>query len=326
MSQTPSSNSLGLDIVNDSSNFKTDETKQNELATQIPDCIKRLRPGNPDREPLNKKQTAQFMMHAWNKRFCELSFPRTRKFRKDPEISGQTFGIISFMPAPYALPDHQGCFGTIKLRGNFATVGEAESYGEYLVRNHDNYADYDLIRVGLEVPLMIDNSMYTSETREVDIRAKTDEITKAYNSKRKQEERKQREEVEERHRKLVNKDTEEDEMEAANDLEFYTTLRTKKAHCLWTIDEAKKKMKEAEETAEKMTKQIAEMDLKFPTYHKDYIMQYEKGLKAVGTDVKQNPLINYMKAEIEQQPLTSQPLKVEEIVDLNEEEKKPLNK
>ena len=319
------SNQQSLDTAIGDLSFKQDETVSHDNKHDVPDCIKRLRPADPDREVLDKKKAAKFKMHAWNKRFCELEFPRTRKLRKDPELAGQKYSIVSFMPAPDALPDHQGCFGSIKVRGNFDSVSEAEQYGEYLIRNYDNYTDYDLVRVGVEVPLMIDNTVYTKETREIDIRAKTDEISNSYRNKKKAEEKKQREEVEERHRKLVNPSTEEAEMEAVTDLEFYTTLRTKKAHCLWTIDEAKKKMIEAEETAVKMTKQIADLDAKFPTYHKDYITQYDKGLKAIGADAKTNPLLSYMKAEIESQPSpSSADVKIEDIVDLNEEEKKPL--
>jgi len=290
---------MDLNIVNDSSNFKVDEEKKNEVQARPPECILRLRPPNPERSNLSDKELAEAKFMIWNKRFCDLKFPRERKFRVDPPISGQSVGIISFMPAPGSLPDRQGCYGVVKLRGNFANAEDAERYGSMLMRKYDSYADYDLVRVGQEFPLMIDNSVYTEETREINIKAIVDDVSLSYIKKKKEEDRRQREEVEERHRKLVSKDTEEEKAESSNDLEFYTTLRTKRAHCLWVIDESNRKRQEAEEALLKINNEIADLDQQFPTYSKDFIAQYDRALQSVGTNAAENPLIGYMKKDIE---------------------------
>ena len=47
-------------------------------------------------------------------------------------------------------------------------------------------------------------------------------------------------------------------------------------------------------------KEIEELDAKFPTFKTDYITQYEKGLDAIGSRKNDNPLLKYMKADIEE--------------------------
>ena len=310
-------------------NFKVEETTRNEVKQVIPDCVKRLHPPNPNRKKLTDSELAEAKFQIWNARFCSMKFPRERKFRVDPDINGQSYGIISFMPSPTALPDKQGCYGVIKLRGNFGTVAEAESYGKFLLRKHDSYADYDLVRVGQEFPLMIDNTAYTNENCEVNIKAIVDDISLSYIKKKKEEERAQREEVEERHRRLTSKHTEQDELESIDDLEFYTTLRAKKAHCQWVIDENRKKIAEAREALANSMKEIAALDEKHPEYQTQFKRQYEKGLESVGTKIDENPLLSYMKKDVEEYKDASKE-RIQDYINTfleeskEEEEKRPL--
>lgn len=316
------------DIINDG-NFKVEESTRNEMKQAIPDCIKRLRPPNPERKPLTDSELAEAKLQIWNHRFCTMKFPRERRLRTDPDINGQTYGIISFMPSPTALPDKQGCYGVIKLRGNFSSVQDAEGYGKFLLRKHDSYADYDLVRVGQEFPLMIDNSAYTEENCEVNIKAIVDDISLSYIKKKKAEERAQREEVEDRHRKLVSKTSSQDEEESIDDLEYYTTLRAKKAHCQWVIDENRKKISEAREALVSAMKEIASLDEKHPEYQTQFKRQYEKGLESVGTKMDENPLLAYMKKDVEEYKDASKE-RIQDYINTfleeskEEEEKRPL--
>ena len=283
------------------SNFKIEEDKVNtDLKNAPPACILQQDSPNPERKNLTESELIQAKMKLWNNRFIDLKFPRERKFRIDPAVPGQSIGLISFIPSKDALPDSQGCYGVLKLRGNFTNQSDAERYGSMLMRKYDSYAEYDLVRVGQDFPLMIDNSIYTQETKEVDIKAVVDDISLSYIRKKKEEERQQREEVEERSRRLISKESSQDKEEAITDLEFYTTLRTKKAHCQHVIDQCKEKLKEAQEALVNILEEIVDLDVKFPTYKTDYISQYDNALKSIGTDASQNPLLKYMKADVQE--------------------------
>jgi hypothetical protein len=292
---------IKMSLLEDSSNFKVEDESKNKLAQDVPDCIKALRPGNPDRDPLTEKQLGKAKMALWNARFTELEFPRTRKFRVDPPIPGQEFGIVSFAPSPWATPDRNGCFGVVKIRGNFSSLREAERYATMLMKKHDSYLEYDIVGVGKEFPIMVDTTVYTQETREVNIKAMVDDISLSVLRQKKAENKRELEEVEQRHRSLVSKTSKDEAVEQGieKDLEYYTQLRTKKAHCMWVIDESKKKIQEAEEALAKDIKELDELDAEFPEYKTQYIQQYENGLRAVGTDVEKNPLIKYMRADQE---------------------------
>ena len=325
--RTPSKISTRMnasDMFADQNLFKVEETRVNDQRAAPPECILAIKPPNPERKPLNDKELGEAKMKLWNNKFIDLKFPRERKFRVDPQIAGQTIGIVSFVPAPGAIPDKQGCFGVVKLRGNFANQYDAERYGAMLMKKYDSFCEYDLVRVGQEFPLMIDNSVYVEETKEINIKAIVDDVSLSFINKKKQEERQQREEVEERHRRLVSKDSSEDKMEATTDLEFYTQLRTKKAHCQYVIDQCNIKLKEAQEALANNIKEIEELDAKFPSYKHDYIAQYDKGLKAIGVDkANENPLIKYMKEDNEaQQASYSKTLSSLSIKEEETEEKK----
>lgn len=285
---------------NDTLNFKVEEEHTNTtVGVKPPECILSLKAPNPERATLSDKELGEAKMLLWNNKFLDLKFPRERKFRVDPVIAGQTVGIVSFMPSKNAIPDKDGCFGVLKLRGNFSNQTDAERYGSMLMRKYDSYAEYDLVKVGQEFPLMVDNSIYAAETREINLKAIVDDISLSYIRKKKEEERRERQEVEERSRKLLSKNTSEDQEESLDDLEYYTTLRTKKAHCQHVVDEAQKKKQEAEEALVKICAEIEKLDKQHPTYKVDYIQQYNNAIRSVGAEAKENPLLKYMNADLE---------------------------
>ena len=281
--------------------FKYDEEVNKVTAKAPPRFMLSLKQDNPDRKILKEDQLKDAKKELLNEKFMKLSFPKERKFRVDPRVNGQSVGIISFIPSTNAKPDKDGCFGVLKIRGNFPTEVEAKKHSEMLLKKHDTFASYDLVHVGRDFPLMIDNSVFASETREISTKATIDSVTQEYTQRKKEEERIQREEVEERQRKLQRASVDEDEDEAETTLDFYTQLRVKKAYAQYTIDEANKKIVEAKEAAENASKKIEELDKKFPTYKTDYIMQYNNALESIGTNPKENHLIKYMKSDMQEQ-------------------------
>jgi len=145
------------------------EIANNSGTTNIPQCIKDLPTPDPSRSSLTESQLSAEMSRLQHKEFTKLEFPRVRRFNVDPAIPHQKFGLISFIPSKNACPDNDGCYGVIKLRGNFSTEQEADKWSERLIRDFDNFAEIDYAFVGNYFPLMDSNEIYTRSTREIDI-------------------------------------------------------------------------------------------------------------------------------------------------------------
>jgi hypothetical protein len=283
-----------MDANHDLSTFKADEEKHNQLSNKIPQCIKDLPSPDNQRESLTIEQTQLAMQELNMKEFLKLDFPKKTKFRVDPTIPGQTYGLVSFIPAKNARPDQEGCFGVLKLRGNFPSVGEADRWSENILRNYDSYSEIDFVYVGRDFPIMVDNTQYCSTTREVDIRKKIDETVKESIKKKKEEEKKELEEIQERQQKLLNKNKEENKEETYEDLDYYTQLRVKKANAQMMIEQCHARLQECNNAISETDNEIGELDVKYPEYKEEFLAKYKHALAAIGTDAAQNPLIKYM--------------------------------
>ena len=285
-----------LDTTND---FRSGdkETTNNNLATTVPQCIKNIPPTNPSREALTDDQMRLASVGCKNKAFMTLKYPREAKFRIDPHINSQSIGLISFYPAEGAIPDSEGSFGVLKLRGNFPTMRDADNWADNLIRFHDSLSEIDFVYVGQDFPLFVNNEKYTKATREIDIR-KTVDDTVRYNQKQKAE-REDREikEIEERQKALLDKTHEKEKNTIFKDLDFYIALRVKRANALMTIDKAEEKKKEAHEVAERTLIEIADLEKEHPDYLEEYMERYKREIEKTGANVTQNPLIKYMNEE-----------------------------
>jgi len=263
-------------------------------ATQHPEVMRELRPIHPNRDPLTKEQLEVAKKELYNKEYTKLDFPRNMKFGIDPKVAGQVYGLISFIPSKNAKPDQDGCFGILKLRGNFGSETEADKWAEKLIKDHDTYSEIDTVFIGRPFPLFIDNEKYAQKTREIDIRKIVTDNQKAAQVEKQQKEQKEIQEIQERQRKLLNKETEEEKDSAVTDIDYYVTLRVKKANAMAVVDEAEKRIKEAQEVIDKVSKEIEEFDEKEPTYKDEYIEKYKAALGVVGANPEENPLIKYM--------------------------------
>jgi len=273
-----------------------DEERPNvDKTNEEPQCIKDLPVPEPDRVALTDKQLSEEMSRLVSKDYVQLEFPRKRKFRVDPKVPGQQFGLVSFIPSKGANPDTNGCYGVLKLRGNFQTEAEADKWSEHLVRNFDNFSEIDMVYVGNDFPLMHDNTIYTKTTREIDIRKLVDDTTKSAMREKEMKEQQEIKEMQERQKRLLDK-TNSDEKDRADekDIDYYVQLRVKKANALFVIDEAEKKIKEAQGVVEKSSVEIEELDKEFPDYAKEFLARYENAIKATGGNMGSNPLIPFM--------------------------------
>ena len=284
-----------MDVNSLDQSWKADVEKDNTTSTKPPQIILDLPTPNVNRIDLTESQVQDAKKDLLKKDFIKLKYPREQKFRVDPNIPGQHIGLISFTPSKNAIPDSDGCFGVLKFRGAFPSSNEAETYAEKLLREYDTYADIDLVFIGKEFPVMVDNTIYTKSTREIDIRKKVDDMVKADLRTKKDKEQKDIEDVMQRQQKLLDKTHAEEKEETYNDIDYYTTLRVKKAQALSLIDDAGKRVKEAEGVVASADTEINKLDDEFPQYKMDFMAKYEKALASIGSKLTDNPLVNYLK-------------------------------
>lgn len=274
-------------------NIRDEERAHTARAAVAPDCMQKLPQETPGRQALVDEQWHAAKSALIDKDFVNLKFPRTMRLHIDPPLNGQTFALVSFIPSAGAKPDEQGCFGVFKVRGTFESETRADSVAEVLIRSHDSYAVINYCYVGRPFPLMLDNTMYTAATREIDIRKKVDDIMRADLKKKREQEQLEMQDIQNRQRALMS-DVEEEKNRSIDDLELYTQLRVKHAHLLFTRDEATRKRTEAENLASKAYDEIVDMDKLHPEYRKLYKERYMAALDSSGIDKAKNPLLKYL--------------------------------
>lgn len=242
---------------------------------------------------LTKEQTNEAVQELLVKDFTE-KFPRVERRYADPDLSLQTFGLFSFVPAKGATPNEKGIFGMAKLRGNFATSAEAFSHAEKIIKETDSYNKIYTTYVGRPFPVTV-SSDYSKETSEVDMRKDVSE-TISYDIKKKREkEETEMREIREREAQLK-ADVVRDEKSPEYQHDVYTTLRVKKAQLSWTYLENERKLNEIKEIIIKTRKEIEDMDQENPAYKGTYFEKYieartKSGLK---TDINADNFLKFM--------------------------------
>lgn len=215
-------------------------------------------------------------------------FPKVDKFYADPTIPGQQIALHSFVPAKGATPDKDGIYGMVKVRGVFATQREADERAEYLIRNADSYHSIYHSYVGRPFPLSRDKK-YVANTVEIDIRKKTTEtIDKDVKDKR-DDERKQMEEIKDREKKL------RDDVSSDIDPEDrYTELQVKRAQLSWTYVETLKKLDEYKRIILKAREDIAALEEKNPEVREKYVEKYMAARREAGLKENEESFLAYL--------------------------------
>ena len=249
---------------------------------------------NISKKPLNDEQTKNAFDDLNDLTNVE-NYPKIERRYADPPISLQNFGLISFIPAKTAIPNKNGIYGFIKLRGNYATEIEANERSEFLIRNYDSYHKIYHCYVGRPTPLTT-LSKFSSEISEINLRDDIKESVSDSVKKQKNKEKKEVQNIKEREKNLQ-KDI---EREASDPYEIYTTLRVKKAQLLWTYSTTRDKLSEIKEIIEKTSKEISHLDEENKEYSEMYYDRYMRARKESGLDTggsnsdPQSNFIQYM--------------------------------
>jgi len=274
--------------------FNANTERENQLSTQPLKCMQEIPPSDPLRGVLTPEQTAQAKADLVRTGYV-TAYPRAATFQVDPSVNQQRLGLISFIPSAQAQADPQGCYGVIKIRGNFATLNEASAYAERLIRDHDSLVDVDVAFCGRWYPLMRDNSSYNAVCQEIDVRTTTvDETVQSHLRDKRRKEEKEMREVRERSQKLQDLTHQEEKAMSIDDLEYYTAIRTKYANTLQAVDEYNLRIQQAKTVMEATLKEIKKLDAQFPDYKDAYLERYKNALNCIGAEFAQNPLLKYM--------------------------------
>lgn len=244
---------------------------------------------NESREDLDVEQTKQACNELLNKK---LLFPRSVKTIHDPVILGQEYGLISFTPAKDVQPNSNGIYGVFKVRGNFATVDEAQSYAEKLVRNHDSYNEIHTVRVGQCIPLT-KKSELVEETNLIDLNKEVESIVSSDVKAKRQQEKMEMKSIQEREQQLLKENKEIlDEEYKQDPMDQYIMLRVKKAQLMWTLVENRKRIETEVIPAIKKAKlEIKQMDVEYPDFDKQYYERYMHARESVG--IKEQDKLSY---------------------------------
>lgn len=251
---------------------------------------------NQGHPPLSEEEVKDAMTVLNNNKFVK-KFLRVERKYADPVQPMQRIGLISFVPAKGATPNEKGIYGFAKIRGNYPTDSEASERAEFLIRNSDSYHQIYHAYVGRPFPCTL-SSDYSEETSEIDLRKAMTESVSASIKDKKNTERREIREIEDREKQLIAESKQEEE----EPIEFYTTLRVKKAQVAWTYIETQKKLDEMKETIIKTRDQIEIMEKESDEYAKHYFKKYCDARSESGLDNSANQ-DTFMKFLVEDTPL-----------------------
>lgn len=234
----------------------------------------------------------------------DLSF--TTKFRNiersyaDPEIRSQQFGLISFVPSKGATPDKNGVYGMAKLRGNYGTEAEAAANATKLIKETDSYHKIFTAYVGRPFPIT-NNEKYCLETTEVDIQNKTKEVISDDVKEKRQQQKKDMDEVKIREKSLLDQQTNSEYQEEP--FEKYMMLNTKKAQLAFTYDETMKKLEIVKSSFISARAEIVTMEVANPGF-KDQLFENFRAARAqtgIKTDdvAMQTTFVKYLCQDID---------------------------
>lgn len=269
--------------------------KENSLTAPSDRDPARTYQPNQGHPALSEEEVKNAMTTLDNNKFVK-KFLRVERRYADPVEPMQRIGLISFVPAKGATPNAKGVYGFAKIRGNYPTDREASERAEFLIRNADSYHQIYHAYVGRPFPCTI-SSDYSEETSEIDLRKAMTESVSASIKQKKNNERREIKEIEDRETQLLAEAKQEEE----EPLDFYTTLRVKKAQVTWTYLETQKKLEEMKATIVKTRGQIEKMEGESGEYAKHYFKKYCDARSESGLDnsINQDTFMKFLVEDVE---------------------------
>lgn len=221
-------------------------------------------------------------------------WPKVEKRWTDPVLTGKELCSFSFIPSSGAVPDKDGLYGLLKIRGTFSNETDQDANAEKILSEVDSFHAIHHGFTGHPLPLVKDNDdRYCLAVENVGLREKIKgEMTKNAQEHHR-DQKKFVEEVEERSRQL--KEKEEAALKGeVDEEERYITLRVKRANLIFTLYQMLAGMKRYKDTLLQTIEVLDEMDAKNPTFQNTFLTKYKHAAEEVGLPEEKNHIIRYM--------------------------------
>lgn len=223
----------------------------------------------------------------------DIRFTQVERRFADPELTNQKICLVSFIPSKTAVPDKDGFYGMMKVRGVFATDREANEHAEYLIRNVDSLHEIFHAYVGRPFPITV-KSGYEEEVKNIDIRKKTVELISEDILNKKKKEQDEMEEIQKREKTLLEESKRNASNTAIDPFEQYITEQVKRAQLLWTYSETSKKMKQMKTSFQQCCDTLSQLDNDHPEYITQYRKKYMEARKEAGLPDDDESFLKYL--------------------------------
>lgn len=234
-------------------------------------------------KPLTESQLEIAVKEKYDDHLVE-NYPEIDRRYIDPEINGQKFFLVSFVPSKGASPDKHGIYGFAKVRGCYDNDDDAFDRARFIIQNVDSYHPVRTGKVGYPFPLT-EESKYSRELDEVDLKKNIKESTSKSVKEKRNHEKREVKKILEREKNLQ----EEVDKEDTDPLDVYIKLRCKKAQLLWDFVKNTEVQEKRKEIVIKTRAEIKEMeakhvDLNLESQYKKkfYEARKQAGLKNTG--------------------------------------------
>lgn len=228
----------------------------------------------------------------------QSEFRKIDRRLKDPPIPGQRYAIFSWVPSKNAVPDEDGVYGMIKIRGTFQELDDADKRAEFLVRNTDSMHSILTGYVGTPMPLISvleqDDHInkYGAKLNEIKLSEKVDDVyDNSVVQKREQEKQSMREMTareEELRRDVAREPTDK------RDIDTYIEQRMKRSQLIVTLTEGHKRLRDIGDILRKTQVLIDDMDAEHPDFRKEYSATYRKAREMSGVPADDQTYIQHM--------------------------------
>ena len=244
-----------------------------------------------EQPPLSKEEVKEASNCLVSKQYLQMD----RRY-VDPVYKNQIFCIHSFTPSQGAKPDEHGVFGFMKCRGTYASEDKAGRRCEKIIRDQDSYHPLQISHCGRPFPVCEDPQKFAADTSEIDIsKEATNTISKDIRKKR-DEEKKVMEQIEERKKNLTK--TVEDEYKSPEDQ--YIMLRVKKADLMSRYAQQKDELLKIQNLIKACHQEVKQADVENPHFKEHFFEKYKAARLEVGipTENIEESFIKYMNDDV----------------------------
>lgn len=217
------------------------------------------------------------------------NYPKIEKRMQDPEYNDQKYCLHSFTPSQGAIPDKDGVFGIMKIRGTFKTEDEMRDRTTHLIQNVDAFNRYYEGFVGRPFPVTNDER-YSLVKDFVDVRNKINEVTAANVKKEREKEKKDVEDLRLRQEKLQ----EAVDEESADPMTQYLENRVRRSHLIYTVTGGRTTLNNYLNSIKKINAWLEEQDAQHPEYKEGFMERFMDARRQVGVSDNDMTLLQYI--------------------------------